>query len=136
VDAKANIWSADFAYSTGTVGGHSSAAISGTADPTLYQTYRFAAGAGPVLYQFNMPNGTHTVNLGFAETLYTAAGQRVFNIVLNGQTVRSRFDIFAAAGSNKAVVLTFPVTVTNGQVLIQLTNVVNSAKLNVIEIIP
>ena len=129
-----HLWSADYGFSSGSTASNTTASISGTTDPPLYQTNRWQAGM--LQYQFSMPNGTHTVNLGFAETLFTSIGQRVFNIILNGQTVRSNFDIYAVAGSNKAVVLTFPVSVTNGQVLIQLVGVVQNAKINNIEIIP
>jgi hypothetical protein len=87
-------------------------------------------------YQFAIPNGTHTVSLGFAETAFSASGVRVFNIILNGQTVRSNLDIYSLVGANKALVLTFPVTVTTGQVLIQLVGVVQNPKVNSIEIIP
>lgn len=131
---NAHVWSADYGYSSGSTAASSTAAISGTTDPTLYKTYRWQTGL--LQYQFSMPNGTHTVNLGFAETMLPGVGQRLFNIILNGQTVRSKFDIYAAAGQNKAVILTFPVTVTNGQVVIQLIAVVQNPKINTIEIIP
>ena len=133
-DVNAHVWSADYGYSSGSTAASSTAAISGTTDPTLYKTYRWQTGL--LQYQFSMPNGTHTVNLGFAETMLPGVGQRLFNIILNGQTVRSKFDIYAAAGQNKAVILTFPVTVTNGQVVIQLIAVVQNPKINTIEIIP
>jgi hypothetical protein len=110
------------------------ASISGTTDPVLYQTYRTQSGT--LQYQFSMPNGTHTVNLRFAETFYSSISQRVFNIVLNGQTLRSNVDIYSLVGANRALVLTFPVNVINGQVLIQLVAVVGTPKINAIEIIP
>jgi hypothetical protein len=128
-----HLWSADYGYSSGSFAASTNASISGTTEPTLYKTYRYQ----PTLqYQFSMPAGTHTVNLGFAETAFSSVGARVFNIVLNGQTVRSNLDIYSVVGANKALVLSFPVTVTNGQILIQLVGVVQNAKINAIEIIP
>jgi hypothetical protein len=133
-DVSGHLWSADYGFSTGSIAASTAVSVSGTTDPVLFKTYRYQQ---PTLqYQFSMPNGTHTVNLGFAETAFSSVGTRVFNIVLNGQTVRSNLDIYSVVGANKALVLTFPVTVTNGQVLIQLVAVAQYAKMNTIEIIP
>jgi hypothetical protein len=62
-----------------------------------------------------------TVTLYFVESFWTAAGQRTFNVVINGATVLSAFDIFAAAGgANRAISRTFTTTVNgSGQVTIQ-----------------
>ncbi len=65
----------------------------------------------------------YAVTLYFAEVYWTAAGQRTFDVAINGSTVLSAFDIFAAAGgAAKAIARTFD-TVANasGQVVIQLT---------------
>ena len=83
-----------------------------------------------------MPNGTYTVNLKFAEIYYPVCGQRVFNIVVNGQTVASAFDpCFAAGGWNRAVDNSYNVSVTNGQINIQLVPVVSNPKISAIEIL-
>ena len=132
-DVDGHVWSADYGYSGGNAAS-TTASISGTTYTALYQTYRWQSGT--LQYQFTMPNGTHTVNLRFAETTFSSIGQRIFNIVLNGQTVRSNLDIFSLVGANKALVLTFPVSVTTGKVLIQLVGVVQNPKINAIEIIP
>ena len=65
-----------------------------------------------------------TVTLYFAETFWTAAGQRRFNVAVNGATVLSAFDIFAAAGgANRAIARTFNTTANgSGQVVIQFTS--------------
>jgi hypothetical protein len=132
-DVNGYVWSADYGYSGGgTIS--TTASISGTTDPTLYQTYRYQPGT--LQYQFSMPNGTHTVNLRFAETVLTSIGKRVFNIILNGQTVRSNLDVYSMVGINKALKLSFPVTVTNGHVLIQLVGVVGNSMVNVVEVVP
>jgi Malectin domain len=76
------------------------------------------------------------VRLHFAETYWTAKGQRVFNVSINGTQVLSNFDIVGAAGAaNKAVVEQFPVTSSaTGTVTIQFTSVVDQAQVNGIEI--
>ncbi len=132
VDASGNQWSADYGF----LGGFTyadSEPVSNTETPALYQTQRYNTGV--VQYQFAAPNGSYTVVLKFAETFFTSAGQRVFNIVLNGQQVAANFDIAAAAGgSNIAIDKSFPVNVTSGQIVIQLTPVVQNPEINAIEI--
>ena len=107
--------------------------MSNTATPALYQSQRYNSGV--VQYQFAAPNGSYTVILKFAETWLTARGERVFNIVLNGQQVATNFDIVAAAGGpNIAIDEPFPVNVSNGQIVIQLTPVVQNPEINALEI--
>ncbi len=63
------------------------------------------------------------VTLYFAEVYWSAAGQRTFNVAINGATVLSAFDIFSAAGGRaRAISRTFNTTAnTSGQVVIQFT---------------
>jgi Di-glucose binding within endoplasmic reticulum. len=62
------------------------------------------------------------VVLKFAEIYFTAAGQRIFNVSINGTKVLSNFDIVTAAGGAlKAIDKTFPITVTNNQINIVFT---------------
>jgi endo-1,4-beta-xylanase len=69
------------------------------------------------------PGSAQTVTLYFAESYWTAAGQRTFNVAINGATVLSAFDIFAAAGgANRAIARTFNTTASSsGQVVIAFT---------------
>jgi hypothetical protein len=66
---------------------------------------------------------SHQVQLHFAEIVFTAARQRAFNIVINGTTVLSNFDIVANAGvPNKAIEENFAATAnSSGQIVIQFT---------------
>jgi hypothetical protein len=72
------------------------------------------------------------VTLYFVETYVPAAGQRVFNVSVNGATVLSRFDIFATAGgANRAIARSFTTTAnSSGQVVIQLTAVTQNPKIS------
>ena len=109
--------------------------ISGTSDPALYRTARYSE-SGRLDYQCHVPDGKYTVNLKFAEILHFAAGRRVFDITLNGTRTSSRFDIFAAAGgANKAFDLRYPVTVTDGQIAIALTALIDRPMINALEIL-
>ena len=74
----------------------------------------------------------------FAELFQTAAGKRVFNVLINGTTVLSNFDIFATAGAAfKAVVRDFTATANaSGQIVINFNTVTDNATIEGIEIIP
>ncbi len=66
-------------------------------------------------YSIPTPDGTFTIRLHFADPTNAAAGSRKFDIVLQGQTAQSNFDIAAAAGGkNIATVREFQVTASGG----------------------
>jgi hypothetical protein len=107
--------------------------IIGTSDPTLYQTERYA----PTLtYSIPVVNGTYTVTLYFAEIYFNTAGQRVFDVSIEGQTVLQNFDIWAVAGQFAALQRTFVVTVTDGVLNIVGTASVNNTKFSAIQVVP
>ena len=65
---------------------------------------------GARAFGFAVPvqNGPYTVRLHFAELNKTAANTRMFDVRLEGATVLTNFDVFAAAGGiDKAIVRTF-----------------------------
>jgi hypothetical protein len=77
----------------------------------VYQTLRYDLEAYPV----DVPNGSYTVVLKFNEPHYAAAGQRVFGVSVQGNTVADALDVFAKVGKNRAFDLTVPnVRVTGG----------------------
>jgi hypothetical protein len=82
------------------------------------------------------PGSSHTVRLHFAETFFSAAGSRTFNVSINGTQVLTNFDVFAAAGAkNKAVIEQFTANANaSGQYVIQFTSVVNQSLLSGIEV--
>jgi hypothetical protein len=122
-DSQGNVWSPDSGYSGGSVVSTTNT-IAGTPDQGLYQNWRAAPDAAPLVYTFTgIQNGTRTVTLDFADAVSTAAGQRVFNVSINGVTVLSNVDIYQAAGANRAVSQSFTVTVSTGQIAIQFTKV-------------
>ena len=136
-DTNGQVWQADFGYNTGTVSTNT-ATTTGTSDPTLYRSTRYNSNATPMIYSLPVSNGSYRVNLLFAEN--TAAeekvGARVFNVKLNGLTVLQNFDIYAAVGAKAAVVEGFNTVVTNGTVAIELDKLVQSPKIDAIEILP
>jgi hypothetical protein len=137
-DSKGQVWQADYGFNWGTTSNRI-AVISGTADPTLYQTYRYNPNASAgMVYTFNVSNGLYHVNLYFAETYSydQVKGGRVFNVKLQGATVFSNLDIFAEAGADAALVKGADITVSGGKVTIEFDNVVDTGKINAIEILP
>jgi len=98
---------------------------SGASNPApaaVYQTVRWNSS-----FTYTIPNLTanagYTVRLHFAELTWTAAGQRKFNVAINGTSVLSAFDIFATAGGqNRATTKQFTTTANaSGQIVIAFT---------------
>lgn len=117
-DASGQTWSADSGFSGGSTWAVGAPIANGGAQ-ALYSTCRY----GVFSYNLNVPNGNYTVTLKFAEITAYGAGQRQFNVAINGSTVLSNFDIYANAGGMFIPIdRAFPVTVTNGQISIQFLN--------------
>jgi hypothetical protein len=64
---------------------------------------------------------THTESLYFVENYVTGAGQREFNVTLNGTRVLTNFDVYAAAGGQfNAVQQNFTTTAnSSGHIVLQ-----------------
>ncbi|RYD41200.1 MAG: hypothetical protein EOP83_34210, partial [Verrucomicrobiaceae bacterium] len=117
-DLLGNVWSEDVGFFNIGNTAPNSNAISGTEDDALYQTERYdASSAGADLeFSTDVANGKYEVKLHFAETFsgITTAGQRVFDVYAQEQLAVDNLDIFDRVGSNAALVMTIPVTVTDG----------------------
>ena len=119
------IWVADEDYSGGATSYTSAtintALVANPAPQEVYQTERYGD------FTYTIPNLTagagYTVNLNFAEIYWTAAGDREFNVLINGTQVLTNFDVFATAGGeNIAIVKSFPATASaSGTISIQFT---------------
>ncbi len=140
-DTAGQVWAADVNTSNYTVtSGDSSTfanAISGTSNDPLYQSFRYdGSPSSPLDFNFTVANGTYEVRLHFAETWsgITAAGQRVFDVLVEGETALNDLDVFAEAGPNAALVKTIQTPVTDGLLTIGLRNVVQNPFISGIEI--
>ncbi|HXC63121.1 MAG TPA: malectin domain-containing carbohydrate-binding protein, partial [bacterium] len=72
-------------------------------------------------YTFNVPPGNYQVTMKFAELYWTAAGDRVFNVSVNGVAVLTNFDIFSEVGQDHADDRVFNnIAPSGGQIVIQL----------------
>ncbi len=94
----------------------------------MYQTER----NGNFTYSIPLANGNYDVTLKFSEIYYTAPGQRVFNVSIEGKQVISNLDIFAKAGKSRAYDVTVPVTIRDRELTIKIPSVVDKASINAI----
>ncbi|MFJ7204114.1 S8 family serine peptidase [Streptomyces sp. NPDC098789] len=117
-DTLGDTWSPDRKYTAGSYGyqgastvkstGH---AILATDDQRLFRNAR----EGMYEYRFdNVPNGTYTVELGFAELSNTRPDKRVFDVLAEGVQVLPSLDIALEAGTYTALTRSYTVTVTDG----------------------
>ncbi|QMU29621.1 choice-of-anchor tandem repeat GloVer-containing protein [Adhaeribacter radiodurans] len=131
-------FSADNYFSGATSISATTSPIANTTDDILYQNNRRATDVGGS-FTYNIPvsNGSYTVKLHFAETFYTAAGQRKFNVSAEGASWLSNYDIVAAAGGTKvAVVATKNIKVADGSLTLLFSSVVDKACVAAIEVLP
>ncbi|MEU7740535.1 S8 family serine peptidase [Nonomuraea sp. NPDC049158] len=119
-DTAGDAWTADKKYSTGGYGyiatstrtATSSKAIKGTDDQALFKSAR----EGMLEYRFdNVPAGTYTVELDFADVKSTQIGRRVFDVLVEGQLAIPALDLALEAGTYTAVSRQYTVKVTDGQ---------------------
>jgi subtilisin family serine protease len=118
-DLEGDTWAADQAYSAGSWGyiGTSNTdkvknAIGGTLDDPLYQDER----RGAVEYRFDgLPPGPYQVELRFAELQRSRPGQRIFDVIAEGNTILPALDVAAEVGTFYADDKSFFMHVTDGQ---------------------
>jgi hypothetical protein len=133
-------FAADEDYSGGTTAATTTAiAVAGVTNPapqSVWQHNRYGN------FTYTIPGLTagasYGVRLDFAEEYWTAAGSRIFNVLINGTQVLTNFDIFATAGGEfKAVAESFTATASSaGAVTIQFVTVKDNAQVNGIEVQP
>lgn len=104
------LWQADFAYDNGTPASTTANIdMSGVTNPapmSIYQHERWADGTITYTITGLTASAAYGVRLHFAESYYTAIGERVMNISVNGVTKVTGYDIIAASGSiNKAALV-------------------------------
>jgi hypothetical protein len=140
--AGADSFLADSFYSSGSTSSTSSgidtSGVTNPAPQTVYQTMRWNNNT----YAFtNLIMGvSYRVRLHFAETFWSSAGIRLFNVYINGAQVLANYDVFAAAGArNKAAIREFTTTPnSSSQIIIQYSNIAgkDNAMSSGVEILP
>jgi VCBS repeat-containing protein len=136
-DSAGQVWAADQFFSGGGIFTNERA-IAGTDDDALYQTERTGTrnGRGDAFaYNIPVPNGTYAVTLGFADIYWASAGQRVFDVSIEGQEVISDLDIIATVGPKTVLNLTFQAVVADGVLNIDFVSLVDNAKVSTIQVV-
>ncbi len=127
VDSSGKTWSADRSYVGGSAWGPAGSAVANTTSDRLYQSHRWGMSG----YDVKVPSaGTYRVQLHFAEMVFDTTGKRVFDVSAEGSTKLSRFDAVAVAGARTAVVRTFDVVVTDGNLDLDFGRVVEDPMLS------
>jgi len=129
-DCSGNVWLKDIPYSFGAFGysggttGVVANSISGICSgaQSLYQRERYSTSSGGFYYEFDCPEGVYQITLLEAETYWSGAGEREFNVFIQGRQVLTNFDIYAAAGGeNIPITLLFTNAVANSELQILLS---------------
>ena len=133
-----------FVYDQGFSGGSTESTsdtinTSGVTNPApqaVYQTARY----GSFSYTLSglTAESSYTVALDFSDSWVTAAGQRQFNVSINGTQVLTNFDIYAAAGGkDTAIQKTFSATANaSGQIAVAFsTGSIGNPLINGIEVL-
>ena len=142
-DCSSNIWLRDTAYSFGAFGysGGTNGVLANTitgicaSAQSLYQRERYSTNSGGFYYEFDCPAGIYEITMLEAETYWSGAGKRVFNAFIQGRQVLTNLDIYAAAGGmNKPLTLVFTNAVTNSQLQVLFTEVVDHARISGLQV--
>jgi hypothetical protein len=118
-DLAGDTWAADQKYAAGSWGyiGTTNTdkvknAIGGTDDDPLYQDER----RGAMEYRFDgLPNGIYQLELRFAELQRSRSGQRIFDVIAEGNTILPALDVTGEVGQFNADDKSFFIPVTDGQ---------------------
>lgn len=108
-----------------------SRSISNTIDDSLHLSHRWGSEFD---YQIPVSNGDYEVALIFSEIYFDTAGARIFNVALEGVQVIANLDVFSVVGKDAAHHESRMVTVTDGQLDIAFSGVVNNANISAIKI--
>src|SRR5688572_13368156 len=126
---QGQLWQADMLFSGGSTNAVTTR-IKGTPNDVLYRTER----VGNFSYNLSVPNGSYSIALHFAEITWTSAGQRIFDVTIEGALAIDNLDIVSEVGANAALVLTRPATVSDGVLDIVFTGVDNNATLAALQV--
>jgi hypothetical protein len=95
--------------------------VSNPAPQAVWQTCRWNSSFTYTLTGLT-PGTSYVLKLDWAELTWQAAGQREFNVAINGSQVLTNFDVYATGGYKTAVQKQFAVTAnSSGQVVISFT---------------
>jgi Malectin domain len=138
-DPAGQVWAADQYFDTGGAFSMCSQSVDGTDLDKLFCSERlYGDGIGTSGgYMIPVETGDYIVKLMFAEVFFTTPKSRVFDVAVQGITIKKGHDIVAEAGPKNAYILTTPVTVTASKksITIEFTNLVQNSKISAIEVL-
>lgn len=101
--------------------------IAGVAEDLLFQSERY----GSYSYRIPVSNAIYSVELQFAEIFHTSAGQRSFNVTVEGQSVLSEVDLFTLAGHDGAYTYEVDsIQVSDGELTVEVETLVDNGTLS------
>jgi hypothetical protein len=112
----------DYGYLDGISGSYGSAPIGGTDDDPVYLTDRY----GLAKYMVRLPEGNYDIQLWFTENYFSSAGQRKFDVFIEGAKVIEDLDLYASSGFRNA----YPVSLDNVRVDDGTLDICFSAEIN------
>lgn len=114
------------AYSNGGQTNNTTDAVLDAQGSMVFNSERY----GDVQYNIPVANGAYSVNLLFNEMYWTASGERVFDVSLEGESVITGLDLFQEVGHDAAYSQHFDAHVSDGVLDIALTTVIDNATLS------
>ena len=131
-EAPGVFWMEDAFFTGGISFNIGNAPIAGTDNDALYQSERW----GDLTYSIPVETGrTYEIVMHFAELFHTTAGQRIFDVVLEGETVLKDLDLVAElGGSLVAQEYTFQQVITDGSIDITIVSTKDFGKINGLEV--
>ncbi len=127
-NADGTVYRSD-AYVSGGKKSSSNLSIKGTQDDYLYNTNRY----GNMSFDIPVAKGTYSVTLQFAETYWTNAGSRIFDVYIENGLVLDNFDIVKTVGGMRiACDRTFQAKVNDSHLNIDFVTVRDNAQVNAI----
>ncbi|WP_375324239.1 PKD domain-containing protein [Flagellimonas sp. GZD32] len=103
----------------------------------IFGTERYDLSSGPEMeYSISLDNGDYVVNLYLGNNFdgTDTVGDRIFDILLEGVAVEENFDIIERFGHQVAGMLSYPVTVSDGELNISFGHVTQNPLVNAIEV--
>jgi hypothetical protein len=131
-DSQQHAWSADSGFSGGSAK-IDNLPIAGTTDDALFASRRIGSN---MTFSAAVKNGTYTLKLLMADTVFTSAGKRVFDVYAEGAKVLAGVDIVKEVGTKTALVKTLKVTVTDGKLDLAFISSLDQATISGIELTP
>jgi hypothetical protein len=131
-DHNGHTWSADEDFAGGTVS-DTRYTVPGTADGIVFYERRTGTSFS---YSLPLANGKYVVQFFFTDPIYSAAGQRKFNVAINNTIVLKNFDIIAAGGGKAPLAKAFNATITNNDLALNFTATLNNATVSGIQVMP